>query len=457
MPAGLVLLRYFGIADQEFGPIEGLILAIGAMLLAAGATFSFGRPKHWLGLSWGHVWKAGGALIALACLLTVAVALLSARMSLDPMRMLCLVTLPTLTGIFSVLMIFLSRTPRTNLAIVAILIVSAELFSALILGVQKIMPSQEDVAGQVAAVISPVLKNYVRNDPDLGYAAIPDNVQRAVKLRGDATVYDVTYTINDRGWRHTPQARDLNGTESFAAFFGDSYTFGEGVQDRATLPAQFEQAAFGFRSYNFGFHGYGPQQMLSALEHKDLPAIIREKRGIAVFTLIYGHDMRLTGEPVIHNSWGYNMPYYHLDGQGNVKQNGTFTTGRPLSAFFLPLLRWSSTIKLLRINLNSAETPDQYSLMAKVFGAACRRFESLFNSQGCYVLIFPQAKNSAEKALPYLRKEGVKVLNYVDLFRRSDSDDYYLAGDGHPTARAHKIVSERLAKDIASGGHGLGE
>jgi hypothetical protein len=51
-----------------------------------------------------------------------------------------------------------------------------------------------------------------------------------------------------------------NFPKSKILFFGDSFCFGEGVEDNQTIPAYFEEENKGISSVNLGVHGYGIDQ-----------------------------------------------------------------------------------------------------------------------------------------------------------------------------------------------------
>src|SRR5215467_7128151 len=135
--------------------------------------------------------------------------------------------------------------------------------------------------------------NYWIPDHELGYGLTP--AQRQVKSikrsRGGELIYDVTYTINSLGFREVAN----NGEGPPVFFFGDSFTFGEVVNDSDTLPTQFSQIC-GCSVFNFGVHGYGPHQFLRMLEVGRLEKIgIQKKPALVVFSLLRSHVDRAAG------------------------------------------------------------------------------------------------------------------------------------------------------------------
>jgi hypothetical protein len=100
--------------------------------------------------------------------------------------------------------------------------------------------------------------------PVLGWGPSASGVYHSDRMgsRG-RLIYDVDYTIDDHLLRRT-----LSGSGGpSVAFFGDSFVFGEGLADSETLPQAYaDLTGRKARVFNFGFPGYGPQQMLRALE-----------------------------------------------------------------------------------------------------------------------------------------------------------------------------------------------
>jgi len=168
---------------------------------------------------------------------------------------------------------------------------------------------------------------YVRDDPDLGYSPVPGARVRAVRRAGDRTIYDVLYTIDADGHRLThgdPAGPDV-------LFFGCSFTFGEGLVDADALPEQLS-AALGRRAHvvNLGFHGYGPHQMLRALEI----GRVRVPAGAhVIYQGLSDHVRRAAGKA----PWDTYGPLYEVDGDG-IRYAGRFHA-RPIALFLRTVAR----------------------------------------------------------------------------------------------------------------------
>jgi hypothetical protein len=94
---------------------------------------------------------------------------------------------------------------------------------------------------------------------------------RARKLASDGElIYEVNYTIGADGFRLTPQFE--GGANRSFNFLGDSFTFGEGVQDQETMAyfvgEEFRKSGKQVTVKNFGMSGGGVHQALAILQSK---------------------------------------------------------------------------------------------------------------------------------------------------------------------------------------------
>jgi len=132
-------------------------------------------------------------------------------------------------------------------------------------------------------------------------------------------LFDVMYTYDASGLRTSPLLS--GGAEAGLLFFGGSFTLGEGVEDYENLPhATAEIAGDRFCVHNFGFHGYGPHQMLAALQHGHVEAKVRCRPKIAVYLYISDHRNRVAGKA----SWDKHGPKFVLRAPTEVEYVGPF-------------------------------------------------------------------------------------------------------------------------------------
>jgi hypothetical protein len=157
----------------------------------------------------------------------------------------------------------------------------------------------------------------------LGYGPAQGVRVTASKYVEDRLVYDVAYTIDAHGLRITPPA--AGGAGGSILFFGGSVTFGEGVNDEHAMPyIVAERGAGRYAVHNFAFHGYGPHQMLAALERGLVDQIVDQAPRYVVYQAIPAHVARSAGLA----SWDRHGPSYELRPDGGVRFAGHFDDSR---------------------------------------------------------------------------------------------------------------------------------
>lgn len=299
-------------------------------------------------------------------------------------------------------------------------------------------------------------QDFFRPDDLLGYTVRPAAQIRSIKKQaeGDAPptiIYDVVYSIDEYHRRLTPVDPAPQQRDKFLLFFGDSFTFGEGLADNETLPYHVGQLAPAYRPYNYGLSGYGPQQMLAKLQSDDLRREIPEKEGVAIYTFIDGHVERALGSMYVYNTWGDQMPYYTLDGQGNLVRRGNFTTGRPLLSTLYSLLGHSEIARYYNVNIPPRLQDRHYAFAARVIAAARDTFTAKYHSDDFYVLIYPDEGDYFEDLQPHFEAFGLNILNYDERLKLNPDEGLAIVGDGHPTGKTHHIVAGWITEDLDIG------
>ena len=161
--------------------------------------------------------------------------------------------------------------------------------------------------------------NFYQKDDILGYSPKKNSKVTAIKYYKNNLIYNVTYTTNSNGLRMTPAAGNI--TEGCILFFGGSFTFGEGLNDTETMPYIVGLKSFGkYSAHNFGFSGYGPHQMLAALENKLEDNVIRSMPKYAIIQTYPNAISRPAG----HDSWDEHGPRYILGKNGDIIFSGHF-------------------------------------------------------------------------------------------------------------------------------------
>lgn len=140
-----------------------------------------------------------------------------------------------------------------------------------IYGFLKMSSNQENVQKEYP-------KTYWADNNITGYGTLP-NVSGKTISRSKRTgeiIYDVTYSTNENGWRKIPSS-NANSKKCFL-FFGDSFTYGEGLNDDETLPFFFGKEMKDYQIFNFSLHGYGPHQALALILSGEVERVLSDKK-----------------------------------------------------------------------------------------------------------------------------------------------------------------------------------
>lgn len=287
----------------------------------------------------------------------------------------------------------------------------------------------------------------VRDDV-LGYRPIKNRTVSWKRRVGGESVFDITYTIDRWGLRVAPPFTGTPPGEC-VFFFGGSFTFGAGVNDSETLPYQTGVKTDGrYRVYNFGYLGYGPHQMLAALEN-GLTSFPECKPRYAIYQGITSHVERV----VAPRSWDQHGPKYVLEGE-KVVALGPFDE---YQAHWLIKVRESVDAIARRSyvfdrfwELFESRSKQDIELAAAVIAAAAMEFEGRYPGAEFHIVFWDRPGADVEALLSHLRKYGLNLhLASTILPEMSAAPHRFrIPGDLHPNARAHERIADYLAKNV---------
>jgi hypothetical protein len=293
---------------------------------------------------------------------------------------------------------------------------------------------------------------FIREHPDLGYEPKDASVQvHARRVRDGHLVYDVVYSIDEQRHRLAKGEKTASCT---VLFFGDSFVFGEGLNDDGTLPQQF-LAEVGSRSnaVNLAFPGYGPNQTLRALESMRSD-VAGNGRVAAVFTsLLPDHARRARGL----YDWARFGPRYELTSEGQAVAAGRFDrfSGRPASwaAFrreLIGVLRGSALFDRLYQYpeiTNPEEIKFADALLVAILARAAAIVKERFDAP-LTVIGWDDESGHLKPILATLRDHGVDAIDKDALLKGPWTPDYLIPGDGHPSAKANGEIAASLARRL---------
>jgi hypothetical protein len=135
--------------------------------------------------------------------------------------------------------------------------------------------------------------SFIRLSDTLGWDNIKNAITKTIAYNDTSLLYDVKYTINEYGQRITPDIIPNDSMKSIL-FFGCSFTFGHGLNDKETMAYIVQDSVRDkYKVYNFSVIGFGANQMLSAIKHNMLDGIVKYQPRYIIFNTIADHFRRI--------------------------------------------------------------------------------------------------------------------------------------------------------------------
>jgi hypothetical protein len=289
-----------------------------------------------------------------------------------------------------------------------------------------------------------ITRGFFEGAEDVGYIPRPDQHVTAKRVTEDGTtVYDVAYTIGADQFRVTPP---VQAPRACVPVFGDSFAFGEGLQDDETLSSRLVADGGGqVAAQNFGIGGWGPHQMLGGLISGRFQRALACPPTVALYTLIGGHMRRLAGR----DDW-FEGPRFRLEPDGKVVRDGSLRDGRyPVPDRMDPgLLGWRRFLR----GVSHSGTAGDVALTAAVFRDSLGYLERLPTRPRLHVLyldINPDAR--VEELLASLTGQGVIVHRLEAMipdFAKHRLQYVLGPADAHFNARANRLIVKYVEQRI---------
>lgn len=258
--------------------------------------------------------------------------------------------------------------------------------------------------------------------------------------RTGATIYSVDYTIDSNLLRETHSS----ATAPTVAFFGDSMTFGVGINDAETLPQAF---ADGFdrklRVLNFAFIGHGPSQFLRELETGIYDSLLGSQARLFIFMTAAWHAERTACKA----SFVLHAPRYALE-DDSVAYKGPCSEGTSLK-----LQEWlgnSAAYRSFIAPLRSKLRPDDVAFYIKILARAATLAKEKY---GVPTLIpylrvpedYLRGTGFTNDAIIQRLRDGGAIVLDVSLEKEhAGGARIAIEGDGHPTPLANRLRAELL-------------
>ena len=259
------------------------------------------------------------------------------------------------------------------------------------------------------------------------------------KLHGDELVFDTLCTLDGAGRRVTPARPDAARA---VLLFGDSFTFGDGVEDGETFAWRLGEALGpDWQVFNYGVSGYGAHQALALIESGRIPFAALRGRYREIFAFFLS-----IGDPPRRACTGFSHGPRYVSAGTDARD-----ARRVRHAGALPATRGDVTARLLS---GSTFFESIYPRLVATRATAlhldiletCARDLAVWHIPFT-VLLWPDC----EQLLPALRERRVDAVSLAPRFPTpgsawtgTPSQWRVSPWDRHPNARAHAIIAQAL-------------
>src|SRR5262245_1234361 len=283
-------------------------------------------------------------------------------------------------------------------------------------------------------------------DDVVGLRPAPNVAYREALWQGEKLIFDVVYTIDGNGQRVTPPSRG-DGDSLCVLFFGCSFTFGTGVRDDETSP-WLTGVATGYRHhiYNFSFAGWGPHQMLAALQSGQVDRVLGCQPTHVIYQGDYDHLRRVAGR----SEYDPHGPRFVLAEDGRLVRAGNFDDTPTLLGSW-PSLGKSETLRILSQRFTPG--PRDFDLFAEVVKASRDLLVSRYPGVHFHALLWNKRRAWKQETgyFESLQRRGIQVHFATDAIpdlgehvQRYAVSPY----DGHPNRAANERIAAYVAREI---------
>jgi hypothetical protein len=258
-------------------------------------------------------------------------------------------------------------------------------------------------------------------------------------LKSGVPMFSADYTIDSNLLRETHSVE----SGPTIAFFGDSYTFGEGLNDAETLPQAFaDLLGRKQRVLNLGFSAYGPQQFLAELRTGRFDGVIGAQPRLFIFMTAAWHISRTACKL----SWAAHLPRYALE-NGQLALKGDCYEG--LNLWSRAWLESMASYRLFIEPYRNKISHDDVDLYIRMVVAAVNLAKEKY---GVVTLIpylaWPEYLKGTgfndDEIVQRLRDGGAMVVDVSLAKEEAAGAKLHFEGDPHPTALANRLRASML-------------
>jgi len=268
----------------------------------------------------------------------------------------------------------------------------------------------------------PIMREQYELDPTRGYRMRPG--AHAIR-RPDGT--SVVYRVSPEGERLVP---GQGSADEHVLFVGDSFTFGDFVEDGDSLPAQVQRELPNLRVRNLGASGYGTCQTLLTTQ-----AVLRTSRGHPL--VVHGvnplqADRNVASSRQLWRLAYQNAGYSTLMPRCRFGEDGRLRVDPPVivKPFGFGLVSWSGLAVLFNEALFAARGAGEPSAEELTFNLLVELDREVRAQSGTLLLLLTDFEPAIlDRYRAFIQNHDMAVL---ELPQTCDADPCRILHDGHP-------------------------
>ncbi|MBY0314213.1 MAG: hypothetical protein K2Q26_01750 [Bdellovibrionales bacterium] len=263
-------------------------------------------------------------------------------------------------------------------------------------------------------------------------------------------VYYIQESTDSRGRRLThPRDLDTTHRKKHLLVLGCSFTWGDWLADKETLPWLLNERQDTFNVYNLGGSGHSPADIAARIDFDHLFENVQPIGGRAIYVFYFDHIRRFFGTMRKLHA-GSTRAYYEEVSPHQFIFKGIHRDHKPIQALIAPLLTQSNLAQLLEIDFPPI-TSSKYHIFARFIKTLEQRYHRKFGSDNLFSIVLypnPVASIDYRELKDAFKAEGLNVIDYSSfrIFRFFEGPASL--ADGHPTGAANKVLADMIIQDL---------
>jgi len=257
--------------------------------------------------------------------------------------------------------------------------------------------------------------------------------------------YAATISSNSKGIRGIRE----EFTEKKVLFLGDSFCFGEGVDDNETIPAFFEKKLKNIQTINLGIHGYGIDQ-----QYLYLKETISKYKPLLTCFIITDNDFRRN----LMNFRDYAKPKFIIQNNQVILERTFIPKPDQLKIKKIPIFHlFFETLQHFLIYYGFIKIKENIEINNYILDQI-KKLTDNHKSELIFIYLNDVRRGFWYRTyidhyfINYFKKRNIKFLYLEKIFGRKKLREMFDTLSGHLSTKGNELVADKLSKLIKQKG-----